>query len=190
MGGGLCNKGESSVLFLQGRLCKEGGREVSVLPPSISYHVASHCSIVAPILHMLFAVVSCHCCFLVCLKSGTMTLPLWYAAYTVWHFFMVSYHFHTFHFCLDKKKKTTKPKQTSIFTRRVEWHWSRLCREGVEGFPDKAVADLMLCWQLSNIIQAMGWTKHLQRFLPTNISMIHPSSATVVYKTLEGHDLV
>lgn len=114
--GGLCNKGECYVLFLQGQLCREGRREISLLPPSISHHVASHCSMMALVLQ-LFAVVSCHYCFLVCLKSerDCDTAIMICSIYSV-GFFMASYRFPAFHSHLDKKTQT-KPASS---TRRVE----------------------------------------------------------------------
>jgi len=110
-----------NVLFcsapVKGQLCKEGKREISLLPPSVSYYVASHCSIVALVPHGVFAVVSCHCSFLVHLKSerGYDTAIRICSRYSV-EFFMVFYHFSTVHSHLDKKTS----KQTSFFSGRVK----------------------------------------------------------------------
>lgn len=59
------------------------------------------------------------------------------------------------------------------------WVVSRLGR--------KTLTDLIWCWQHPSIILAMSWTKPLEKFFATIISMTDPSSAAMGCKILEGY---
>lgn len=119
-----------------------------------------------------------------------MTLPSGHAAYVAWGFFNCVVSFLYFLLpCRQNKPQTNQPPrwEGGAALEQVTQSLGELHPLGVSRLGRRALTDLIWCWQQPNIILAMSWTKPLEKFFPTLISMIDPSSEAMSCKIMEGY---